>query len=189
MIQAINPNDETQKTARREQLTALFGKFPIQGIEFKKKLLEHSLGIVLFKGKEYLSGGIIFMKPLPPTRSSKNPLPGTLVIISQRRVQPHVQVISLGGDGPHIESEKKISLSTTSFQIVKCSDITAVDFTQVICDDPDCANCVQRMEKGESWPYYFRLQMQNMETSFTLDSFEECAELAQDIMAMKGRSK
>ena len=108
MIQAIDLNDETQKTARREQLTALFGKFPIQGIDFKKQLLEYSQGIFLFKGKEYISGGIIFMKPSPPTRASKNPMPNKLVITFQRKT--HATAINQGGEG---FTTSEINLSTT----------------------------------------------------------------------------
>ena len=186
MIQAINPNDETQKTARREQLTALFGKFPIQGIDFKRQLLEYSQGIVLFKGKEYMSGGIIFMKPSPPTRPSKNPLPNKLVVTFQRKTHATTLNRSAGEEG---YTTTEVNLSSTTFQIINLSEIVGVEFTQIICDDPECANCIKKREKGEGWPYFFKIVSMPGETTFTVDSFGECAQLAQDIMAATGRSR
>ena len=58
-----------------------------------------------------------------------------------------------------------------------------------MCDDPECANCVKKREKGDSWPYYFKIISKPADTTFTVETFDECAQLAQDIMAAKGRAR
>ena len=149
------------------------------------------MGIILLKGEEYVSGALIFMDG--QNQSQSNPFPDSLVLAYQIKRTPRISVIStfLGGisaeeafGGEKMPGkEMDISININTFKVISFKDILAVNFTGTSCDNPQCAHCVKMREAGERNPYLFTMTTHNSEEiRFKIDTFEECAELAEQIM-------